>query len=399
MDKNNWTYKKLGEVATFSRGLTYSKKDVAEDTSKKVLRSNNIDLATNSLNYEDIAYLKEDFVIPEDKILHKNDIFICMSNGSTKHLGKVAFIETEADYAFGGFMGAIHPKTSEVFPKFAFYFCLSNEYRRCLATVLNGININNIKWSDLSKFSIPIPPLAEQERIVAELDLLSSIIDKKKAQLKEYDQLAQSIFYDMFGDPITNEKGWEVKKLKDSVQEMFLGPFGSALKVSCYVPESDAFAMVYEQKHAIQGTLEMENHFINKEKFDSLSRFEVKPKDFIMSCRGTIGRIFQLPENAPKGIIHPSLMKIRIKDEVYGYTFFVFLLKKIIAEQTTKGNCVQMAITAKELGNMDFPLPPLPLQQEFASKVEAIERQKALIQQSIDEVQTLFDSRMDYWFG
>ena len=262
-----------------------------------------------------------------------------------------------------------------------------------------GLAQRNLDMPSFRKLVIPIPPLAEQERIVAELDLLSSIIEKKKAQLKELDQLAQSIFYDMFGDPITNEKGWEVKKLKDSVQEMFLGPFGSALKVSCYVPESDAFAMVYEQKHAIQGTLEMENHFINKEKFDSLSRFEVKPKDFIMSCRGTIGRIFQLPENAPKGIIHPSLMKIRIKDEVYGYTFFVFLLKKIIAEQTTKGNCVQMAITAKELGNMDFPLPPLPLQQEFADKVEAIERQKSLIQQSIVETQTLFDSRMDYWFG
>ena len=251
----------------------------------------------------------------------------------------------------------------------------------------------------LKEIVLPIPPLAEQKRIVEELDLLSSIIDKKKAQLKELDQLAQSIFYSMFGDPINNEKGWEVKTLKDSVQEMFLGPFGSALKVSCYVPESDAYAMVYEQKHAILGSLEMDNHFINKEKFESLSRFEVKPKDFIMSCRGTIGRIFQLPDNAPKGIIHPSLMKIRIKEDVYGYSFFIVLLQKIVAEQTTKGNCVQMAITAKELGNMPFILPPLSLQQEFAERVEAIERQKALVRQSIDETQTLFDCRMDYWFN
>ena len=64
---------------------------------------------------------------------------------------------------------------------------------------------------------IPVPPLSEQQRIVSELDLLSGIIEKKKAQLKEYDQLAQSIFYDMFGDPVTNEKGWEVKKMLEII--------------------------------------------------------------------------------------------------------------------------------------------------------------------------------------
>ena len=68
-------------------------------------------------------------------------------------------------------------------------------------------------------------------------------------------------------------------------------------------------------------------------------------------------------------------------------------------EQVTNGNCVQMAITAKELGRKHLILPPLPLQQAFAEKVEAIERQKELINQSIREVQTLFDSRMDYWFS
>ena len=240
--------------------------------------------------------------------------------------------------------------------------------------------------------------MAEQEAIVAELDEINEAIAEMQQQVADLDTLAQATFYDMFGDPVTNPKAWPVKKLDESVQEMFLGPFGSALKVSSYVSESESFAMVYEQKHAIQGTINLDNHYINKEKFDSLARFEVKPKDFIMSCRGTIGRIFQLPDNAPKGIIHPSLMKIRIKNEVYDYSFFVVLLQKIIAEQTTKGNCVQMAITAKELGNMYFILPPLSLQQEFAAKVEAIESAKAELNAQIAEMQTLLASRMDYYF-
>ena len=255
-----------------------------------------------------------------------------------------------------------------------------------------------MRFTQIADFSLPVPPLEEQEAIVAELDEINEAIAALQQQVDDLDDLAQSTFYDMFGDPVTNPKAWPTKKLKDSVHEMFLGPFGSALKVSSYVPKEESFAMVYEQKHAIQGTLNLENHFINEEKFNSLSRFEVKPKDFIMSCRGTIGKIYQLPDNAPKGIIHPSLMKIRINEEIYDYTFFVFLLQKIIVEQTTKGNCVQMAITAKELGNMGFILPSTDLQQEFATKVEAIEDAKASINAQISEMQTLLASRMAYYF-
>ena len=180
---------------------------------------------------------------------------------------------------------------------------------------------------------------------------------------------------------------------------MFLGPFGSALKTDCYVSKDNAFAMVYEQKHAIKKTLEQENHFINKEKFMSLKRFEVIPLDFIMSCRGTIGQLYQIPENSPRGIIHPSLMKIRLNSTTYNPVFFKFLLPIIIKEQQTKGNCVQMAITAKELGSKKLPVPPLALQEKFAERIEAIEEQKKSVEQTIAELQTLLDSRMDYWFN
>ena len=109
-------------------------------------------------------------------------------------------------------MGLITPN-SFMCPKFLYYSCLSPSYKQFLAGVGNGANITNIKFSDLSLFPIPLPPLPEQEKIVAELDCLSGIIEKKKQQLKELDALAQSIFYEMFGDPVENEKGWEVKKL------------------------------------------------------------------------------------------------------------------------------------------------------------------------------------------
>lgn len=134
--------------------------------------------------------------------------------------------------------------------------------------------------------------------------------------------------------------------------------------------------MIYEQKHAIKKTLDLENHYIAKEKYDELKRFEVKPLDFIMSCRGTIGEIYQIPSKAPKGIIHPSLMKIRINNNSYNYKFFEELLVYYIRKETTVGSGIKMAITAKELGEREFIVPKIELQNQFAERVKLIEKSK-----------------------
>lgn len=370
MNKQDWTYKKLGEVCDIICGQDYKKVE-SPDGKYPIYGTGGIMGFANQ------------FRCPAYSVII----------GRKGSINNPLYVEEDfwnVDTAFG-----IVPSKANLLSKYFFYFCKSYDFTKHNVAV----TIPSLRRIDLLKILIPVPPLAEQERIVAELDLLSGIIEKKKEQLKAYDQLAQSIFYTMFGDPIDNPKGWETKKLSENVHEMFLGPFGSALKVDSYVPKEESYCMVYEQKHAIQATINLDNHFINKEKFESLQRFEVKPHDFIMSCRGTIGRLYQLPENAPKGIIHPSLMKIRIKEEFYNSAFFQFLLVKIVANESTNGNCVQMAITAKELGKKELPVPPLSLQQEFAEKIEAIERQKALVQQSIEETQTMFDCTMDKYFG
>lgn len=260
------------------------------------------------------------------------------------------------------------------------------------------VTVKHLSAKRINQIQIPLPPLSTQLAIVSELDKINELIRLKKEQLKDFDNLAQSLFYEMFGDPVENEMGWEVKKLVDNVKEMFLGPFGSALKVDSYVPKEDSYCMVYEQKHAIKKTINLENHYINKEKFDGLQRFSVMPGDFIMSCRGTIGKLYQIPKGAPLGIIHPSLMKIRLKENGYDSTYFQFMLTKIIANESTNGNCVQMAITAKALGKKELPLPPLPLQRLFAQRIEQIEREKSEVQKSIQDLETLLAFRMQYWF-
>lgn len=154
---------KLGLIASFQRGLTYNKGDEVSSSSKVVLRSNNIDLETHSLDLTELKYLREDFVIPEDRKVKKDSIFICMSNGSKQHVGKVAFIDKDMDYAFGGFMGLIIP-CSLVSAKYVFYACNSSLYRTFLSQVGNGIGITNLRFSDLQNFEFPLPSIDEQHR-------------------------------------------------------------------------------------------------------------------------------------------------------------------------------------------------------------------------------------------
>lgn len=390
--KHNWEYKQLGEIGVILTGSTPSTsvKEYYDQSDYMFVKPGDIEESGITYLKASETYISELAFNTASRKLPKHSILVtCIGT-----IGKVGILQQEA--TCNQQINAIIP-ADNIYYKYLAYAISS--IKSILISKKNGPVVPIINKTQFSKFKIPVPPMEVQERIVAELDKINETIEDCRELLRNLDDLAQSLFYDFFGDPITNSKGWEIKPLKDAVIEMFLGPFGSALKTDCYVPEEDSFAMVYEQKHAIKKTLAQENNFINEDKFFALKRFEVLPFDFIMSCRGTIGQLYQVPENAPRGIIHPSVMKIRLNSSTYGSVFFKFLLPIIIKEQQTKGNCVQMAITAKELGAKKLPVPPFSLQEKFADRIEQIEAQKKVLENTIAELQTLLDSRMDYWFN
>ena len=391
--RHGWDYKKLGDVCTIERGG--SPRPITDYITDSPDGVNWIKIGDAKEGSKYITSTKEKIKkegVKKSRYVHKGDFIL----SNSMSFGRPYILDVDGCIHDGWLV--IHDDNN-VFIKDYLYYLLASPvmYAKFNQLAVGGV-VNNLNSALVRKVEIPIPNMTTQEVIVKELDKINKLISLKKQQLADYDNLAQSIFYEMFGDPLENEKGWEVKKLSNNVQEMFLGPFGSALKVDSYVDKKDAFCMVYEQKHAIQGRLDLDNHFINEEKYNSLRRFEVKGGDFIMSCRGTIGKLYKLPNDAPKGIIHPSLMKIRIKEDVYDSTYFKYMLVKIVANERTNGNCVQMAITAKELGKKTLPLPPLPLQQAFAQRIKLIEQQKAEIQNTIADLETLLASRMQYWF-
>ena len=199
--KEGWEYKTLGEVVSFSRGLTYKKSDEVDYSTKVVLRSTNINVDNNSLNIDELKYLNENIEFEEEKLIKKGSILICMSNGSKKHLGKVALIEHDYKYAFGGFMGLLTP-VIKINSKYLYYTLTTPKYKEYIKSLSEGANINNLKIKDIQKYIIPIFPLNEQNQIVSHLDKLSSkvraIEEKYQKMVEECDALKQAMLRDVF---------------------------------------------------------------------------------------------------------------------------------------------------------------------------------------------------------
>ena len=196
-------------------------------------------------------------------------------------------------------------------------------------------------------------------------------------------------------------KKFKMEPLKDNVEEMFIGPFGSSLKNDCFVDEDDAFCMVYEQKHAIQKTMDVETRYVNEKKYNELKRFNVRGGDIIVSCRGTIGETFVVPENAPLGIMHPSIMKIRLKDGVYDKGYFNDLLytrlKKHEAE--ANGSGVKMAISANKLGEEFFPVPSIQQQKEIEGQLSLVRKIISQRGEELSALDNLIKARFVEFFG
>ena len=349
MSKHGWTYKKLGEVCDIICGQDYKK--VESPNGRYPIYGTG-----------GIMGFANQFRCPAYSVII----------GRKGSINNPLYVEEDfwnVDTAFG-----IVPSKANLISKYFFYFCKSYDFTKHNVAV----TIPSLRRIDLLKIPIPVPPIGEQERIVVELDLLSGIIEKKKEQLKAYDQLAQSIFYTMFGDPITNEKGWELKKLND-LSNVFAG--GDVPK--------DSFSKTKSEKYSVPI---YSNGIDNDGLYGYTAKARVSEPSITISGRGTIG--FVALRNHP---FYPIIRLIVITPII---PIDLVYLKFVCTAMNFKGVGVAIPqLTVPMIKFANIPIPPLSLQQEFAEKVEAIERQKALVQQSIEEVQTMFDFTMDKYFG
>lgn len=267
-----------------------------------------------------------------------------------------------------------------------------------LADYASGAAIPHIYFKDYGEETIPVPSREEQERIVAELDCLSGVIECKREQLRELDALAQSIFYQMFGDPITNEKGWEIKKLGE-VCDVRDGTHDSPK----YLEYSD-YVLITSKNITNDGNIDFSTaNYISKEDYDAINkRSYVESGDIIMAMIGTIGKPIIVKETDKKFCIkNVALIKFGCLTMVIN-TYIQAMLNnpdygQYIQSQNKGGT--QKFVALGTIRNLPIPLPSTEIQQLFAERIDRIEQQKELIKKSISEVEDLFNSRMSYYFN
>lgn len=260
-----------------------------------------------------------------------------------------------------------------------------------------GAAQRNLDVRAFKELKISIPLKSMQLKIVAELDKINEIIDLKKAQLKDLDLLAQSIFYDIFGDPIENPKGWEVKSVGSICSDVKYG----TSKPAC---EGGKYKYLRMNNLTVDGHLDFTNLKYIDIPDTEIEKCIVRKGDILFNRTNSIdlvGKTCEFTADEPM-VIAGYIIRVRLISSVHPTFFSVCFntpaIKKLL-RKIAKGAVNQANINSKELQAIAIILPPLSLQQSFADKIEAIESQKSAIKKSLAEVETLLASRMDYYFN
>lgn len=273
------------------------------------------------------------------------------------------------------------------------------EYFLCfkdLNLYVKGAIIPKLNQQLLKAINVPIPPREEQERIVAELDKINEVIEECRELLRTLDSLAQSIFYDTFGDPISNPKGWPIRQISE------IGEIerGTGISKKDFVANGSP-CIHYGQLHTAFGPT-AHKHLTCIPK-NLLSKPKIAhPRDVIMaitsedvegSCKSTawLGD-YDIIVGSDAAILHHNQNGV--------YISYYTLTSAFSHEKAKYAKGFKVThISSKEIGSIPIMVPPLSLQQQFAAQIEAIEAQKNAVEATISEMKTLLDSRMDYWFN
>lgn len=378
--RKGWEYRKLGEVSVYpNKRIQISELNPQDYVGVENLQKNKAGIVfSDKLPNTDSAI-----------VFSPNDILI----GNIRPYLKKIWLADKSGGASGDVI-IIRICTNDLMPIYLYRVLASDKFFEYANTFTKGAKMPRGDRNAIAKFIVPLPPKSTQLAIVSELDKINELIRLKKEQLKDFDNLAQSLFYEMFGDPVENEKGWEVKKLKDISREI-----GDGLHGTPEYSEVDTGCYFINGNNLENGTIVIkENTKMVSEKTKAKHYIEMDDFTILVSINGTLGKVaFYNGENV---ILGKSACYIKL--EAYNDKKYIFeLLKSDYFKRYAESECTGTTIrnvSLKSMRNFRCPLPPLPLQRLFAQRIEQIEREKSEVQKSIQDLETLLASRMQYWF-
>ena len=388
--REDWEYKTFGEIGSFLRGKNIQKADFVSGGLPCIHYGQIHTKFDISIDYH-LSEIPQE-VYDKAIIASPGDVIIAITSEDIDGSCKSVVWLGNYDIAVSAHAAILKHNMNG---KFIAYYLRSNTFFTQKLKYARGFKVMEIKTKDLAKLVLPIPPKPTQLSIVSELDKLNELIQIKKEQLKDYDALAQSIFYEMFGDPVENEKGWEVKKFGE------IGTLERGAGISKKDFVDDGLPCIhYGQLHTTFGAYTRKNiTFIPK---DLLSKYKIAHSgDLILaitsedvegSCKSTawLGD-YDVVVGSDAAIFHHNQNGIYLSYYTRTKAFYNEKAKYAKGFKVTH-------ISTKEIASISICVPPLSIQNTFANKIEQIEKQKAIIQKIIMDLETLLASRMQYWF-
>ena len=359
---NGVEYKKLGEIATISRGGNFQKKDFLTE-GVPCIHYGQIYTKYGLFTDKTFTFISEECA-KKQKMAQPNDIVMAVTSENIEDVCKCLAWLGDEPAAISGHSAIIHHNQNAKYLVYYFHSQMFFAQKRKLA---HGTKVIEVTPDALVDITLPLPPIEVQREIVRILDNFTNLTAELTAELT-----ARKTQYGYYRDKVLTPKDDVVVETLGNICRFVRGPFGGALKKEIFKPTGYA---VYEQQHAIYRKLEF-RYYIDKQKYEELKRFAVHPGEMIVSCSGTIGKTFVIPENAPEGVINQALLKLTPTSRInvfYLQYFFDNTISKIL-NSVARGGAIKNVPSVEELKAIKIPIPTLEVQQRLVEVLDNFEK-------------------------
>lgn len=362
---------KIKDIAKQIRGVSYKPIDVMDSLTKSsitLLRANNI--SDGFINFEEVAFINKQRV-KENQLLRKGDILICTSSGSKALVGKAAYVDKDMSMTFGAFCKVV--RTIKGNARYLGYFFDSPYYRSIISNASAGANINNIKTNDIDNLEVKWPNIERQNEIAEILDKVTSIIDLRKHQIVELNQLTKSRFIEMFGDSQSNPKGFPYKRINEFAK-CIAGATPSTKRKEYWsngiIPWMSSGEVNYKR------IWETEKR-ISQIGYDSCSTKMIPAHTVVIAMagqgrtRGTVA-VAEIPLCTNQSLC--SIITDGTVDTDYLFTYLQFQYNNL--RNISNGSSGRGGLNIKLIGQFAVLVPPLAIQQKFSNFLKEIDKSK-----------------------